>query len=60
MENTRIASYYSPEADITFIMREIRSGGDPVSSEVVGFYFGTPCEESTTQFIGKLKAEFDL
>lgn len=60
METTNIAAYYSREADITFIMRETSNEDGPVSSEVVGFYYGEPDEESTRRFIGKLKAEFDF
>lgn len=60
METTKIEAYYSNEADITFIMRETSNENGPVSTEVVGFYFGEPDEESTQRFIGKLKAEFEL
>ena len=45
----RIVTYVS--GDITFIMREIwNSDGDPVQSEVVGFYYGEPNEEDTEYF----------
>ena len=60
METTNIESYYSREADITFIMKETSNEEGPVSTEVVGFYFGEPDEESTQRYIGNLKAEFDF
>lgn len=60
METTSIETVYAPAADITFIMRETTRDGEPVSTEVVGFYYGEPDEESTQHFIGKLKAEFDF
>ena len=60
METINIESYYSPNADITFIMKETSNENGPVSTEVVGFYFGEPDEESTKRFVGKLKAEFDF
>ena len=60
METVNIESYYAPGADITFIMKETSNEEGPVSTEVVGFYYGEPDEESTQRFIGKLKAEFEL
>lgn len=59
METVNIEAYYSREADITFIMKETSNEEGPVSTEVVGFYYGEPDEDSTHRFIGKLKAEFE-
>lgn len=60
LNNTElIHAEYSVSGDMTFILKETRDeNGDPVSTEVVGFYYGEPNEESTAQYIGKLKAEY--
>ena len=56
---TEIKTAYSPEEDITFILREITSAeGDPLSTEVIGFYYGGPNERDTRNYIGHLKAEY--
>jgi hypothetical protein len=56
---TEIRAVYHPNEDMTFILKETTSAeGDPISTEVVGFYYGEPDEESTKHFIGKLKAEY--
>ena len=56
---TEIITTYAPSTDITFILQETcAEDGDPISTEVVGFYYGEPDEKSTDHFIGKLKAEF--
>lgn len=56
---TEIQTAYSKEADTTFILREITSmEGDPVSTEVVGFYYGAPNDWDTRNYIGHLKAEY--
>jgi hypothetical protein len=53
-----IYTVFSPEGDMTFIMRDTFEGEDLKATEVVGWYFGGPTESATEQFIGKLKAEF--
>jgi hypothetical protein len=54
-----IRAVYTPSEDMTFILREtMNTEGDPISTEVVGFYYGEPDDESTNYFIGKLKAEY--
>lgn len=60
MENiTEIRTVYSASEDITFILKETTNkGGDPVSTELVGFYYGTPNEDDTARYIGALKAEY--
>lgn len=60
MENiTEIRTVYSASEDITFILKETTNkDGDPVSTELVGFYYGTPNEDDTEKYIGALKAEY--
>lgn len=56
---TEITTAYSAEGDMTFILRETTSpDGDPISTEVVGFYYGEPDDHATKHFIGKLKAKY--
>lgn len=58
---TKIITEYSASGDMTFILKEeYNAEGDPLSTEVVGFYFGKPNEKDTEHFTGKLKAEFVL
>lgn len=49
---------YSHESDMTFIVVDeiIDSTGEVLSTEVTGFYFGKPDDESTEVFDGKPKA----
>lgn len=55
----RIETYYSEEGDMTFIMNEtMDKDGNPISTECVGWYYGTPNEEDTAFYTGKLKAEY--
>ena len=51
---------YSSEADITFIMSDIieKETDSCISTEVTGFYFGTPNLEYIEKYNGKLEAEF--
>ena len=56
---TEIVATYAPDTDITFILREeYEENGDPISTEVVGFYYGKPDEKLTNEFNGKVKANF--
>lgn len=56
---TEIRTEYSASGDMTFILRETTSAeGDPISTEVVGFYYGEPNELETRHYIGRLKAEY--
>lgn len=56
---TEIRAVYAANEDMTFILKETTNPeGDPISTEVVGFYYGEPDDESTKHFIGKLKAEY--
>lgn len=49
---------YAPEADMTFIMRDIYDGDKLRSTECIGWHYGRPEKEITTQYVGKLKAEY--
>lgn len=56
---TEIRTEYSASGDMTFILRETTSTeGDPISTEVVGFYYGAPNDRDTRNYIGHLKAEY--
>ena len=58
MEKIIIYTTYSEETDMTFILKDVFMNDDAKSTEVIGFYFGTPNDKSTIAYIGKLKAEF--
>lgn len=53
-------TYDGGEADATFIMADIieKETGSCISTEVTGFYFGTPEFEYIEKYNGKLEAEF--
>lgn len=54
-----IYTEYSASGDMTFILIDkFKENGDVASTQVVGFYFGTPNTADTMQYIGKLKAEY--
>lgn len=56
---TEIDTAYSADHDMTFILKEISDeNGEPLSTEVVGFYYGTPNAADTAEFTGSLKAEY--
>ena len=48
---------YSRTSDITFIMEDTYKNGKYVSTEVIGFHYGEPYEDSVKNFSGKLKAK---
>ena len=55
----KIITEYSASGDMTFILKEIYdANGEPVSTECVGWYYGSPNEEDTAYYIGKLKATY--
>ena len=58
MRTTEIITTYAPDTDITFILREEYEGEEPVSTEVIGFYYGMPEVNLTNEYIGNLKAEY--
>jgi hypothetical protein len=50
---------YAKSHDITFVMKEcFDDTGEPLSLEVVGFYYGEPNERDNKLFSGDLKADF--
>lgn len=54
-----IYTAYSPECDMTFIMKDVgHQLQELISTEVVGWYYGQPNEVDTQNFIGRLKAEY--
>ena len=59
---TEIEEIYETSSDITFIMERIYNGEteDLISSEVKGFYHGSPDRENTRKYYGKLKAEYEI
>ena len=55
----KIWEAYDSFNDLTFIMKSIENENEePISDEVIGFYWGKPNDKSTKEFIGKLKAEY--
>lgn len=57
---TEIYPVHKKSSDITFIMEDVYKGDneDLASTEVKGFYYGSPDEESNKKYYGKLKANF--
>ena len=54
-----IEATYAPNADITFIMEYIETDeGEPMTTSVVGWYYGEPDEENTAYYIGKVTATY--
>ena len=45
------------DSDITFIMQDTYKNGEYKSTEVIGFHYGEPYEDSVKDFSGKLKAK---
>lgn len=59
MEKTKIITEYSESGDMTFILKEeYNEEGNPITTEVVGFYYGAPNEKDTEYYTGKLKAVY--
>ena len=54
-----IYTAYAEQHDITFIMKDTFDRyGNPYKTEVIGWYYGEPDDESTRQFSGSLIAEY--
>ena len=53
-----ISVAYAPNVDKSFIMKEVYNDGEPVSAEVVGWYWGEPDDDATEMYVGRLKAEY--
>lgn len=58
MKKVEEYAVYSPTADMTFIVKSVFIGEEIKSTEVVGFHFGEPYEDSVKHFSGKRKAKF--
>lgn len=59
MKTKKRYTLYSNEGDITFIMEDIFINGEVRSTEVIGFHYGEPNEDSISSFSGKRKAQFE-
>lgn len=60
MSNVETYAAYSPEYDMTFIVKETTTNDNKILVEVTGFYYGEPNDEDTKMFDGDLLAEFDI
>lgn len=62
MIKSEIISAYSPDTDMTFIIKETtkEENGEEkyVSTEVIDFYYGSPHEDYNELYQGRLKAEY--
>ena len=58
MKKYKKYTLYAPDGDITFIMQDTYIEEILQSTEVIGFHFGKPYENSVSWFSGKRKAEF--
>lgn len=60
MKSAEIYTAYSPEADITFIMRDTFHlvGDELESTTVVGWYYGKPDPDNTREYCGKTSAYY--
>lgn len=56
--NEEIYTAYAPENDMTFILKDTMLDGEPIATEVIGFYYGEPDDELTAQFSGCLNAQY--
>lgn len=57
---SNIETIYVPEKDMTIIFEETTDDNDnPTSTEIKGFYYGSPSDDETKKFTGKLKATYD-
>lgn len=50
---------FSPDGDMTFVMKDTFKGEEPISTEVIGFHYGEPDEDSIEDYKNKPKATFD-
>ena len=58
METYERYTLYAPDGDMTFVMQDNYVDGEYKSTEVVGFHYGKPDENSIEWYSCKLKAEF--
>lgn len=60
MSNVEIYAAYSPEYDMTFIVKETTTDNNKIYVEVTGFYCGEPNDDCTRIFDGKRVAELEI
>ena len=53
VDGTEIEPVYSPEADITFLMKYTYRNGEVIAEEVIGFYHGEPNDKDTEEYSAK-------
>ena len=57
--HSSISAHYCESDDMTFIIRDTYDdNGTLIAKECVGWYFGKPNKESTSEYIGKLVADY--
>ena len=61
MTVTEVFGAYNVDHDLTTIFKDTyrRANDTIVSTEVIGFYFGAPCEDDTEYHMGDLKVMYD-
>ncbi len=59
MNKTEIYTTYAPDTGITVILEDTRDEqGNTTSTELKGFYHGSPNDNDTKAFYGKIRAEY--
>ena len=59
--NREVVGAYVPGLDITVIVEDLYDdNGNPLSTEIKGFYYGEPSTQDNETFYGSLKATFDF
>lgn len=58
MNREELYTAYCEGSDMTIIVKDFYTDDKLVATEVIGWYYGSPNEEDTTMFTGKLRAEF--
>ena len=53
MSNVETYAAYSPNYDMTFIVKETTTDDNKIQVEVTGFYYGEPNDDCTRIFDGK-------
>lgn len=49
---------HAEDTDITFILKDIIEDDAVISTEVTGFYYGSPDEQNIEKYKNSLKAEY--
>jgi hypothetical protein len=59
--NRTVVGAYVPGLDITVIVEDLcDDSGNPLSTEIKGFYYGEPSTQDNETFYGSLKAVYDF